>query len=550
MTENSRLSADLEALRSRADLVGELESQVNAFKNERKESLDSISSLRRDLATARDEIKKLEAFNGHKGDAENRMLGLESEIKAQFEEKKNEFLREEKRKFEEFKAQVAAKVSKSKADYEDKNIIDDFLNTNSSSGSKHTESNDKSNIGGNLKKPNTTSKGPWDQRVVSERLLLSKASKFLESQKREVKRRQKRLEKEKMHWQDDMRAAAKEKNSRGGLSRSKRRMLKEIKRGLQLQSNDLNAAVKQLLATEKWLYEREKKVRKMEELLRQQVENDSMDESSLFGESFDFNGAMNIAGGSSSQSPDTSDLERLSDELDSDFSNMSMADNATAFDPSSGGWKASKRNKARTRQKTYKNHPQMQWATHGNMYQAWGNPNPYGMNTFGQGLYARGFGSRVPMSNISNDRVIHGFVRGPGHTQAFNDAENINAQFERQWMDRNRPSSERFGNINNGMVSNPDIQHRLSVFQNQLKRWSGEQKTAFDAVGNHSKWLKKFGSEMNKFSLYQNKRTANEGAIGGTGGKSTGMAVLSPRVKHRTVNQIMADVNESFSKEV
>ena len=32
MTENSRLSADLEALRSRADLVGELESQVNAFK--------------------------------------------------------------------------------------------------------------------------------------------------------------------------------------------------------------------------------------------------------------------------------------------------------------------------------------------------------------------------------------------------------------------------------------------------------------------------------------------------------------------------------------
>ena len=76
------------------------------------------------------------------------------------------------------------------------------------------------------------------------------------------------------------------------------------------------------------------------------------------------------------------------------------------------------------------------------------------------------------------------------HAAAFNDAENINAQFERQWMDRNRPSSERFGNINNGMVSNPDIQHRLSVFQNQLKRWSGEQKTAFDAVGNHSKWLK------------------------------------------------------------
>ena len=233
-----------------------------------------------------------------------------------------------------------------------------------------------------------------------------------------------------------------------------------------------------MLATGKWLYEREKKVRKMEDIIRQQMDNDSMDESSLFGESFDFNGAMNLAGGSSSPSPDTSDFERLSDELDSDFSNMSMADNATAFDPSSGGWKASKRSKMRSRQKSYANHPQMQWATHGNMYQAWGNANPYGMNAFGQGMYAPGFGTRVPMSNISNDRVIHGFARGPGHmpTGAYNDAENINARFERQWMDRNRPSSERFGNVNNGMVSNPDIQHRLSVFQNQLKRWSGEQK--------------------------------------------------------------------------
>ena len=55
---------------------------------------------------------------------------------------------------------------------------------------------------------------------------------------------------------------------------------------------------------------------------------------------------------------------------------------------------------------------------------------------------------------------------------------------------------------------------------------------------------------MNKFSLYQNKTNAKDGAIGEIGGKSTGMAVLSPRVKYRSVNQIMADVNESFSKEI
>ena len=36
MTENSRLSADLEAMRSRADHVGELESQVNRLRRRGK----------------------------------------------------------------------------------------------------------------------------------------------------------------------------------------------------------------------------------------------------------------------------------------------------------------------------------------------------------------------------------------------------------------------------------------------------------------------------------------------------------------------------------
>ena len=67
--------------------------------------------MRRDLATAHDEIKQLKTSNVNGISVNDKMVGMESEIKAQFEEKKNEFLREEKRKFEEFKVQVAAKKS-------------------------------------------------------------------------------------------------------------------------------------------------------------------------------------------------------------------------------------------------------------------------------------------------------------------------------------------------------------------------------------------------------------------------------------------------------
>ena len=109
-------------------------------------------------------------------------------------------------------------------------------------------------------------------------------------------------------------------------------MLKEIKRGLQQQSDELNAAINQLMATEKWLYEREKKVAKMENIVRQKVGNDTMDDSSLFADSFDLNFGTNSGGGGTSPSPETSDLERLSDELDSDFFKyVHMADNATTL---------------------------------------------------------------------------------------------------------------------------------------------------------------------------------------------------------------------------
>jgi hypothetical protein len=455
-------------------------------------------------------------------------------------------------------------MRKNKAEYEDNNKINNFLSSGGSGITDESSKKKSSSFGSDERKmDNSNSNDPWEKRVNSERLLISKASKFLESQKREVKRRQKRLEKEKGHWQEDMRVAARQKNSRGGLSRSKRRMLKEIKRGLQQQSDELNAAINQLMATEKWLYEREKKVAKMENIVRQKVGNDTMDESSLFADSFDLNFGTNSGGGGTSPSPETSDLERLSDELDSDFSNMSMADNATAFDPSSGGWKSTKRSKKRSsKQKQYmqQQNPYMQWPQHGNPYAAWGSGAPYVNHPYGSGAYPRAtFGSRVPMSNISNDRVMHGFQRAASRMPpaAYNDVENMNVHVERQWMDRGRPVADRFGNKQGNLLSNPDIQHRLSVFQNQLKRWSGEQKTAYDAVGDHSKWLKNFGSAMNKFSLYNNGNTGagisnrvKKAVIGGTGGKSTSAAVLSPRVKQRTMNQIMADVNESFSNEI
>ena len=139
----------------------------------------------------------------------------------------------------------------------------------------------------------------------------------------------------------------------------------------------------------------------------------------------------------------------------------------------------------------------MQWPQHSNAYAAWGSGAQYVNHPYESGAYPRAtFGSRVPMSNISNDRVMHGFQRAASRMPpaAYNDVENMNVHVERQWMDRGRPVADRFGNKQGNLLSNPDIQHRLSVFQNQLKRWSGEQKTAYDAVGDHSKWLKNFGN--------------------------------------------------------
>ena len=126
----------------------------------------------------------------------------------------------------------------------------------------------------------------------------------------------------------------------------------------------------------------------------------------------------------------------------------------------------------------------------------------------------------------------------------------MHAHIENEWMSRNRTGADRMQNPIG--TSNPDIQHRLSVFQNQLKRWSGDQKSAYDAVGEHSKWLKQFGSDMSKFSVFDNGNPTRAQKRPFTTTSAVNAAILSPRVKTTTrgVADIMATVNNSFANEV
>ena len=539
-TENSRLASDLEAMRFRADRVGTLESQIASVRTERNEAMKELVDVKSKLTEALDELEKVK-LEGHAGG---------NDVGGVFAKKRADLLAQENRRFGEFKAKLSKQMA------EKRRVVERGLQTDEDEA-------DFAKADAGMGGKSTKSKNKWQVRAQSERTLLKKAQTFLESQKRDIRRRQKRLEESRSHWEKDMRDAAIQKRSKKGLSKSKKMMLKGIKRGLQQQANDLNTAIKQLQATEKWLKEREKKVVKLEKMVSERSvmgvnldETDNLDESSLFGDisAFDSPTTFGKIGGSSTPNTESSDLERLSDELDSDFSNMSMAENATAFDAHTGGWRV----KNSRRGKKGKQNPAPEanggwvpWQWPQGMaappQQAWGygNGNPY----YGNG---RGFG-RV----ITNDRVLHGYNRsmGPRGTvlhpnMAYYEHENVNSHIEREWMGRKRPQADRMNNPNSGL-SNPDIQHRLSIFQNQLKRWSGDQKTAYDAVGEHSKWLKRFGNDMTKFSVYDGKFAGKRAGVVATG--STG-ALLSPRMgkiaSRKGVADIMYEVENSFSNEI
>jgi chromosome segregation ATPase len=544
-TENARLAADLEALRFRADRVGELESQISALRTERNDAMKEISVLKGKLSSTADSLEKLKISGGGVSDPA---------IREDFAQKRKDLIEQETRRFEEFKLDLERKMADKRRDATDEDVYGKPVTTKSSKTTPPSKG------------------GQWQDRVQAERTLLSKAKTFFDSQKRDIRRRQKRLEAARGHWEQDMREAAVQRKASGGLSKSKRGMLKEIKRGLQQQADELNAAIRQLQATEKWLHEREKKVAKLESMVNQQGAaspggDGILDESSLFDDITFAPSPSPAVTGRSGSSPESSDLERLSDELDSDFSNMSMAENATAFDPRRG-WTQSGKVKRSRGGKMHGNpqnlHPggwvPWNWPQRQTFDGvAWGGGGP-GYNPYMQ-QYSAPYSGRSFGRVLTNDRVLHGYHPNQVprarviHPSAVNnggyvDAENMHAHVENEWMGRNRPDVDRMQNPIG--TNNPDIQHRLSVFQNQLKRWSGDQKSAYDAVGEHSKWLKQFGSEMSKFSVYDNGNPGRAQKRPFTTTSAVNAAILSPRVKTATrgVADIMATVNNSFANEV
>ena len=99
------------------------------------------------------------------------------------------------------------------------------------------------------------SENRWVKKARKEEALLRRAKEYYESQKKDVKRRQKKVQKERASWKQEMHKAAK---SGGKLGRSKRNMLRHIKHSLDSAATELNSSTLQLRKMGKWLHEREK----------------------------------------------------------------------------------------------------------------------------------------------------------------------------------------------------------------------------------------------------------------------------------------------------
>ena len=82
----------------------------------------------------------------------------------------------------------------------------------------------------------------WQQKARNERELLGRAKKYVESQKKEVKRRQRRIERDRKDWREDMRQyqRATENLDPSSRSRSRRQMMREIKKSLEHDASEVS----------------------------------------------------------------------------------------------------------------------------------------------------------------------------------------------------------------------------------------------------------------------------------------------------------------------
>ena len=105
------------------------------------------------------------------------------------------------------------------------------MNSNTSSENKRAESNDKTGLGGSSKKSNSSSKGPGSARSFGKAFTI-KSIKIFGIPKARSETASKKIRKREKITGKTICARLRKKKIHGGLSRSKRRMLKEIKRGL------------------------------------------------------------------------------------------------------------------------------------------------------------------------------------------------------------------------------------------------------------------------------------------------------------------------------
>jgi hypothetical protein len=101
------------------------------------------------------------------------------------------------------------------------------------------------------------------QKVRAEWALLGRAKRYLASQKKEVRRRQRRIQRDRQDWKNEMRtySFALERDDKTLRSDSRGRMLSEIKKSLEYDSSELNRAVANLQSVESWLKQREHRVK-------------------------------------------------------------------------------------------------------------------------------------------------------------------------------------------------------------------------------------------------------------------------------------------------
>jgi hypothetical protein len=277
----------------------------------------------------------------------------------------------------------------------------------------------------------------WQEKARKERELLGRAKKYVDSQKKEIRRRQKRIEHDRKDWREDMQKSSRS-NSSDSRSRSRKQMLKEIKKSLEHDSEELNKAIAHLRSMDQWLREREKKVTHLESVAFNGGMG-SMDDS--------LDASRTPSGGGISGDESSQDAERLSSELDDDYSfmNQSMQEDEGGYSRNPRMWQqymsggpqfGGHRQRRRSRQ---------QAPSHG----YWADPSA-GFDPANQMYAAAAAAAAAAIQQQQQQRqpYVNGWMNNLGPQQYAD--ENVDMNMERQWMARGRPAAERVGGATNG----------------------------------------------------------------------------------------------------